>query len=90
MKTKEIEIYTPKMEFSLNNTLKNMASYGLINVYKGNIYLTDYGYKAAKAIMNDPEFKDEIETTIKVTAQFKDMSEAGLIALILENLKHSL
>jgi hypothetical protein len=89
MKTKEIEIYTPKMEFSLDNTLKNMDSYGLINVYKENIYLTDYGYKAAKAIMNDPEFKDEVETTLRITAQFKDMSEEGLINLILENLKHS-
>ena len=89
MKTKEIEIYTPKMEFSLDNTLKNMDSYGLINVYKENIYLTDYGYKAVKAIMNDSEFKDEIETTLRITAQFKDMSEEGLINLILENLKHS-
>ncbi len=66
-----------------------MFSYGLINVYKGNIYLTDYGYKAAKVIMNDPKFKNEVETTIKVTAQFKDMSEEGLMDLILENLKHS-
>ncbi len=89
MKTKEIEIFTPKMEFSLDNTLNNMASNGLINVHKENIYLTDYSYKAAKAIMNDPEFKDEVETTIKVTAQFKDMSEEGLMDLILENLKHS-
>ncbi len=89
MKTKEIEIYTPKMEFSLDNTLKNMDSYGLINVYKENIYLTDYGYKAVKAIMNDSEFKDEVETTLRITAQFKDMSEEGLMDLILENLKHS-
>ncbi len=89
MKTKEIEIYTPKMEFSLDNTLNNMVSYGLINVYKENIYLTDYGYKAAKAIMNDPEFKDEVEATLRITAQFKDFSEKGLRDLILENLKHS-
>ncbi len=89
MKTKEIEIYTPKMEFSLDNTLNNMVSYGLINVYKENIYLTDYGYKAAKAIMNDSEFKDEVEATLRITAQFKDFSEKGLRDLILENLKHS-
>ncbi len=61
----------------------------MINVYKENIYLTDYGYKAAKAIMNDPEFKNEVEATLKITAQFRDMSEIGLINLILENLKHS-
>ncbi len=89
MKTKEIEIFTPKMEFSFDNTLNNMVSDGLIKVYKENIYLTDYGYKAAKAIMNGPEFKDEVEATLRITAQFRDMSEAGLINLILENLKHS-
>ncbi len=47
------------------------------------------GYKAAKAIMNDPEFKDEVETTLRITTQFKDMSEEGLMDIILENLKHS-
>ncbi len=89
MKTKEIEIFTPKMEFSFDNILNNMALDGLINVYKENNYLTDYGYKAAKAIMNDSEFKDGVEATLRITAQFRDMSEAGLINLILENLKHS-
>ncbi len=39
--------------------------------------------------MNDPEFKNEVEATLKITAQFRDMSEIGLINLILENLKHS-
>ncbi len=89
MKTKEIEIYTPKIKLSYDNILNDMDSDELINVYKENIYLTDYGYKAVKAIMNDPEFKDEVETTLRITAQFKDMSEEGLMDLILENLKHS-
>ncbi len=39
--------------------------------------------------MNDPEFKNEVETTLRITTQFKDMSEGGLMDLILENLKHS-
>ncbi len=39
--------------------------------------------------MNDSEFKNEVEATLRITAQFKDMSEEGLINLILENLKHS-
>jgi len=89
MKTKEIEIYTPKMEFSLNDTLNTMISHELINIYKENIYLTDYGYKAAKAIMNDLEFKDEINTIIDIVTRYKDFSEGGLMNLILENLKHS-
>jgi hypothetical protein len=89
MKTKQIEIYTPKMEFSIEDTLKTMVSDELINVYKENIYLTDYGYKAAKAIMNDPEFKDEVDTVMDIVTQFKDFSEDGLMNLILENLKHS-
>jgi hypothetical protein len=89
MKTKQIEIYTPKMEFSINDTLKTMVSHELINVYKENIYLTDYGYKAAETIMNDPEFKDEVDTILDIVTQFKDFSEQGLINLILENLKHN-
>ncbi len=39
--------------------------------------------------INDPEFKDEVEATLRITAQFRDMSEEGLMDLILENLKHS-
>ncbi len=39
--------------------------------------------------MNDSEFKDEVEATLRITAQFKDFSEKGLKDLILENLKHS-
>jgi hypothetical protein len=89
MKTKQIEIFTPKMEFSLDDTLKTMVQHELINVYKENIYLTDYGYKAAKAIMNDLEFKDEADTILDIVTQFKDFSEQGLMNLILENLKHS-
>jgi len=89
MKTKEIEIYNPKMEFNLNDILGNMVSNELINVYKENIYLTEHGYKAAKAIMNDPEFKNEVEVILRITAQYKDLSEEGLMNLILENLKHS-
>ncbi len=35
------------------------------------------------------KFENEVETTLKITAQFRDMSEEGLMDLILENLKHS-
>ena len=89
MKTKEIEIYIPKTLFDLDNILDNMIWNELINVSKENIYLTEHGYKAAKAIMNDSEFKNEVEVTLRITAQYKDISEEGLINLILENLKHS-
>ena len=89
MKTKEIEIFSPDKDINIDNILNNMVLDGLINDCNDRVCLTEYGYKAAKAIMNDPEFKDEVEITIKVTAQYKDMSEEGLINLILENLKHS-
>jgi hypothetical protein len=39
--------------------------------------------------MNDPEFKDEVDTVMDIVTQFKDFSEDGLMNLILENLKHS-
>jgi len=90
MKTKEIEVFTPDKDASIDNIIQNMVLDGLINDCNDRVCLTEYGYKAAKAIMNDPEFKDEVEITIKVTAQYKDMSEEGLINLILENLKHTL
>ena len=90
MKTKGIEMFTPDKDASIDNILNNLALDGLINDCNDRVCLTDYGYKAAKAIMNDPEFKNEVETTMKVTAQYKDMSEEGLINLILENLKHNL
>jgi hypothetical protein len=90
MKTKEIEIFTPDKDVSMDNIIQNMVLDELINDCNDRVCLTEYGYKAAKAIMNDPEFKNEVETTIKVIAQYKDMSEEGLINLILENLKHNL
>ena len=89
MKTKEIEIFTPDKDFNINDIFNNLTLDGLIADCNDRVCLTDYGYKAAKEIMNDPEFKDEVETTIKVTAQYRDMSEEGLINLILENLKRS-
>jgi hypothetical protein len=89
MKTKGIEIFSPDKDVSIDNILNNLVLDGLVNDCKDRVCLTDYGYKAVKEIMNDPEFKDEVEATIRVTAQYKDMSEAGLINLILENLKHS-
>ena len=90
MKTKGIEIFTLDKDASIDNILNNLALDGLINDCNDRVCLTEKGYKAAKEIMNDPEFKNEVETTMKVTAQFRDMSEAGLINLILENLKHNL
>jgi len=90
MKTKGIEMFTPDKDASIDNILNNLALDGLIADCKDRVCLTEKGYKSAKAIMNDPEFKNEVETTMKVTAQYKDMSEEGLINLILENLKHNL
>jgi hypothetical protein len=89
MKTKGIEIFTPDKDANINDIFNNLASDGLINVYKENIYLTDYGYKAAESIINDPEFKDEANIIIDIVTQYKDFSEEGLMNLILENLKHS-
>ncbi len=89
MKTKEIEIFTSDKDANIDNILNNLALDGLINDCNDRVCLTDYGYEAAKAIINDPEFKDEVEATLRITAQFKDMSEEGLMDLILENLKHS-
>ncbi len=89
MKTKEIEIFTLDKDANIDDILNNLALDGLINDCNDRVCLTDYGYKAAKAIINDPEFKDEVEATLRITAQFRDISEAGLINLILENLKHS-
>ena len=90
MKTKEIEIFTPDKDVSIDNIIQNMVLDELVNDCKDRVCLTEYGYKAAKAIMNDPEFKDEVEATLRITAQYRDMSEEGLINLILENLKHNL
>jgi len=89
MKTKKIEIFTLDKDTNIDNIISNLSFDGLINDCKDKVCLTDYGYKAAKAIMNDLEFKDEIETIIKVVSQYKDLSEQGLINLILESLKHS-
>jgi hypothetical protein len=90
MKTKRIEIFTSDKDVNIDNIIQNMVLDELVNDCNNRVCLTEYGYKAAKAITNDPEFKDEVEVTIKVTAQYKDMSEEGLINLILENLKHNL
>jgi len=89
LKTKEIEIFTPSKDINIEDIISILSRNGLINNYKGEIYLTDYGYKVAKAIMNDPEFKNEVNTVISVLARYKDYSEGGLINLILEDLKHS-
>jgi hypothetical protein len=89
IKTKEIEIFSPDKDASIDDIIQNMALDGLINDCSDRVCLTAEGYEAAEEIMNDPEFKNEVEITIKVTAQYKDMSEKGLINLILENLKHS-
>jgi len=89
MKTKEVEIFTPDKDTNIEDIFNNLAIDGLITDCNDRVCLTAEGYEAAKEIMNDPEFKDEVEATIKVTAQYRDMSEEGLINLILENLKRS-
>ena len=90
IKTKGIEIFTPDKDVSIDNILNNLALDELVNDCKDRVCLTEEGYKAAKEIMNDPEFRNKVETTLRITAQYKDMSEEGLINLILENLKHTL
>jgi hypothetical protein len=90
MKTKKIEIFTPDKDFNINDTLNNLVLDELVADCNDRICLTEYGYKAAKEIMNDPEFKNEVEITLRIIAQFRDISEEGLINLILENLKHTL
>jgi len=90
MKTKEVEIFTPDKDTNIEDIFNNLAIDGLITDCNDRVCLTAEGYEAAKEIMNDPEFKDEVEATIKVTTQYRDMSEEGLINLILENLKHTL
>ncbi len=89
IKTKRIEIFTPDKDANIDNILNNLALDELIIDCNDRVCLTEEGYKAAKAIMNDSEFKDEVEATLRITAQFRDISEEGLINLILENLKHS-
>ena len=89
MKTKEIEIFSSDKDVSIDNILNNLAIDELVDDCKDRVCLTDYGYKVAKAIMNNPEFKNEVEATVRIAAQYKDISEEGLMNLILENLKHS-
>jgi len=89
MKTKEIKITTSDKEIGIDDILYNLSLDGFINDCNDKIYLTDRGYKAAKAIINDPEYKNEVDIIIRVIAQYKDLSEQGLINLILENLKRS-
>jgi hypothetical protein len=89
MKTKKIEIFTPDKDTSIDDILSNLSLDGLIEDCNDRVCLTEEGYKAAKTIINDPEFKDEAETTLKIVAEYKDLSEAGLVNLILENLKRS-
>ena len=89
MKTKRIEIFTPDKDVSINDILQFLFNDELINIYKDSIYLTEYGYRIVKELIKDPKFKDEIEVTIRIITQYKDMSEYDLINLILENLKHS-
>jgi len=89
MKTKEIEIFTPDKDVDIDNIIQNMVLDKLVKDCNDRVCLTEHGYKAAKAIMNDPEFKNEVEVTLRITAQYKDISEGGLINLILENLKRS-
>ena len=89
MKTKEIEIFTPDKDSNIDDIFNNLALDGLIVDCNDKVCLTEEGYEAAKEIMNDPEFKDEVEITLRIAAQFRDISEEGLINLLLENLKRS-
>ena len=72
MKTKEIEIFTPDKDVDIDNIIQNMVLDKLVKDCNDRVCLTEHGYKAAKAIMNDPEFKNEVEVTLRITAQYKD------------------
>jgi len=92
MKTKTIEITTLDGYFDLNSILDNLLHVWEAIDFKTDysmIYLTKEGYELVKTIMNDPKLKDEVDTIIKVVSLYKDLSEQGLINLILESLKHS-
>jgi hypothetical protein len=92
IKTKEMEIFTFNGDANFDIILNILSLFWeAINYNPKNnmVYLTDEGYRIAKGLMNDPEFKDEVDIIIKVTTQYKDLSEEGLMNLILENLKHS-
>jgi hypothetical protein len=60
----------------------------LIYNLSNEIELTKKGYKKINEYLSDLT-KEELEAIKEVVAQFKDISEEGLINLILENLKHS-
>jgi len=60
----------------------------LIYNLSDEIELTKKGYKKIYEYLNDLT-KEELETIQEVIAQYKDLSEEGLMNLILENLKHS-
>jgi len=60
----------------------------LIYNLSDEIELTKKGYKKIYEYLNDLT-KEELETIQEVVAQYKDLSEEGLMNLILENLKHS-
>ena len=60
----------------------------LIYDLSDEIELTKKGYKKINEYLNDLT-KEELETIKEVIAQYKDLSEEGLMNLILENLKHS-
>ena len=87
IKTKQI-IIEPNIDAILNS-LSYIWEAVNFSLKDNVVYLTDEGYKVAEAIMNDPEYKDEADIIMKVVVQYKDLSEEGLMNLILENLKHS-
>jgi hypothetical protein len=60
----------------------------LIYNLSDEIELTKKGYKKINEYLNDLT-EEELETIKEVVTQYKDLSEEGLINLILENLKHS-
>jgi uncharacterized protein YuzE len=86
MKTKEIELKP-----DLNEILDYLFSIWEIIDYdtKGDmIYLTKEGYKIAKYLMNESQFKDEINIVINIMNLYGNLSEKELFNLILESLKY--
>jgi hypothetical protein len=90
IKTNEIEITTSTKDIKIEDILNELISEEFLDeLSSSEIYCTYFGEKLLKLIMDDPKYEYQINTIIKVIVQYEDLSEKGLINLILENLKHS-
>jgi len=89
MKTKEIEITNSTKDIKIEDILNELISEEFLDEFNGEIYCTYFGEKLLKLIMDDPEYEYQINNIIKVIVQYEDLSEKGLMDLILKDLKHN-